>query len=165
MIARTAEAIFSAIQFELADKSVLDLFAGCGQLGLEALSRGAKNAVFIDQSKEAIEIVKANAKQTGLFRQCRISCMDYSEFLKSVSGKEKFDIIFLDPPYSKDMGSEILKKVTRADIVNDGGIVVCETDNDTLCEDMYGLTLRKKYKYGKTYVTIFEKNEESVEEI
>lgn len=155
---RTKEGIFSAIQFELAGKRVLDLFSGCGQMALEALSRGASNAVMIDESAEAVEIIKTNARKSGLIKNCRISRMDYSEYLKSASGKEKFDIIFLDPPYSKSMRDEILKKITRTDILADGCIVVCETDKDEIDSDIYGLKLRKKYKYSRAVVYIFDYN-------
>lgn len=153
---RVKEGLFSAIQFDLRGRRVLDLFCGCGQLSLEALSRGADSAVMIDSSVEAIEIIKQNAKNTNLMKQCRISRMDYSEYLKSASGKEKFDLVFLDPPYSKDMKNEILKKVTRADIFNEGAIVICETNVD-FCdnENLYNLTFRKKYRYGKVFITMF----------
>ncbi len=155
---RTKEGIFSAIQFEITGKRVLDLFSGCGQLALEALSRGAESAVMIDESAEAIEIIKKNAKKTGLIKSCRISRMDYSEYLKSADGREKFDVIFLDPPYSKSMKDEILKKLMRTDILADGCIVVCETDKDEIDGDVHGLTLRKKYKYSRTLTYIFDFN-------
>ena len=156
---RVKEGLFSAIQFELADKKVLDLFAGSGQLALEALSRGAQSAVLIDASTEAVEIIKTNAKNTDLMKQCRISRMDYSEFLKSAALKgEKFDIIFLDPPYAKDMRNEILKKVSRAEICADGALVICETDKEFMGNDetVYDFTLRKIYRYGRVYITMLK---------
>ena len=155
---RTKEGIFSAIQFEIAGKRVLDLFSGCGQMALEALSRGAESAVMIDENAEAVEVIKANAKKTGLIKSCRISRMDYSEYLKSASGREKFDIIFLDPPYSKSMRDEILKKLMRTDILADGCVVICETDMDEIDGDVHGLTLRKKYKYSRAIIYIFDYN-------
>lgn len=156
---RVKEGMFSAIQFEIAGKRVLDLFAGSGQLALEALSRGAESAVIIDESEKAVEIIKNNAKKTNLMKQSRIARQDYSEYLKSAKGREKFGIIFLDPPYAKDMPGEILKKVSRADILSDDGIVVCESDKDNMNEDIYDLEFVKKYKYGSTYVVIFRKKE------
>ncbi len=152
---RVKEGMFSAIQFDIADTRVLDLFAGCGQLALEALSRGADSAVLIDESAEAVEIIKQNAQKTNLYKSCRISRMDYSEYLKSASGKEKFNIVFLDPPYSKDMENEVLKKVARADILADNALVVCETNQETLDHDAHGLEFLKQYKYRLTYVSIF----------
>ena len=166
-IERVKEGMFSAIQFDIKDRRVLDLFSGCGQIGLEALSRGASSAVLIDSSVEAIEIIKQNAKNTNLFKNCKISRMDYSEYLKSAANKEKFDLVFLDPPYSKDMKAEILKKVTRANILNDGAIVVCETNVDFCNEDetVYNLTFKKKYRYGKVYITMFTYNEKNDAEV
>jgi len=164
-IERVKEGMFSAIQFDIAGRRVLDLFSGSGQIGLEAVSRGADSAVLIDASVEAVDIIKQNAKSTGLMKQCRISRMDYSEYLKSAANKEKFDLVFLDPPYAKDMRAEILKKLTRANILNDGAIVVCETNVD-FCEDgenLYNLSFKKKYRYGKVYVTMFIYNEISEE--
>ncbi len=161
---RAKEGIFSAIQFEITDKRVLDLFSGSGQMALEALSRGASSAVLIDENADAIEIIKSNAKKTGLIKSCRISRMDYSEYLKSASGREKFDIVFLDPPYSKSMKDEILKKLTRANILSDGAIVICETDKDDIDGDIYNLTLRKKYKYSRVLTYIFDYHENQKEE-
>ena len=163
---RTKEGVFSAIQFELEGKRILDLFAGTGQMALEALSRGADSAVLIDESPEAIEIIKTNARRTNLLMSCKISRLDYSEYLKSASGKERFDIVFLDPPFSKRMKEEILKKVTRADILADNAIVVCETDRDDIEGDVYGLTLRKKYKYSRiiTYIFDYKRNSDSSKE-
>lgn len=165
-IERVKEGMFSAIQFDIVGRRVLDLFSGCGQIGLEAISRGAESAVLIDASVEAVEIIKQNAKSTGLMKQCRISRMDYSEYLKAASGKEKFDLVFLDPPYAKDMKAEILKKLTRANILNDGAIVICETNVDFCEEDekVYTLNYRKKYRYGKVYVTMFTYNGTECEE-
>lgn len=161
---RVKEGVFSAIQFEIEGKKVLDLFAGSGQMALEAISRGAEKAVLIDENTDAINIILANAKKTGFMKQCVVSRMDYSEYLKSISGKEKFDIVFLDPPYARSMKDEILKKISRADILNDGAILVCETDKDEIDGDIYGLTLRKKYKYSRSLVYIFEYYETSSQE-
>ncbi len=163
---RVKEGLFSAIQFELADRRVLDLFSGSGQLALEALSRGAASAVMIDDNADAVEIIKANAKNTGLIKQCRISRMDYSEYLKSATSKgEKFDLVFLDPPYAKNVKDEVLKKVSRANILNTGAIVVCESDVDYFSdeENAYGLIFRRKYRYGRTFVTLLEMPCESSE--
>ncbi len=166
---RVKEGLFSAIQFELADRTVLDLFAGTAQLSLEALSRGAKSAVIIDSSTDAVEIIKKNAKTTELIKQCKISRMDYSEFLKSASTRgEKFDLIFLDPPYAKDMKNEILKKVSRADICADGAIIVCETAVDFMGDEtkVHTFDLRKVYRYGHTYITLltYGQNDTTTEE-
>ena len=159
-IERVKEGLFSSIQFEITGKKVLDLFSGTGQLALEALSRGAESAVMVDANEKAFEILKTNAKNTGLIKQCKIAKMDYSEYLKSASSKgEKFDIVFLDPPYAKDVKDEVLKKVAKADILNPGAIVACESDKDLFVEgeEVYGLKFRKKYRYGKVYIVLLEK--------
>ena len=156
---RVKEGLFSAIQFELEGRRVLDLFCGSGQLALEAISRGAQSAVMIDDNVNAVEVIKNNAKNTGLMKQCRISRMDYSEYLKSAAAKgETFDLVFLDPPYAKDVKDEVLKKVSRAGILAPGAIVVCESDVDrfTEDEDVYGLKFRRKYRYGRVYITMLE---------
>lgn len=153
---RVKEGIFSAIQFDITGKRVLDLFAGSGQLALEALSRGAESAVLIDESEKAVEIIKQNAKKTNLMKKCRIARQDYSEYLKSANNREKFGIIFIDPPYVKDVPNEVLKKLCRTNIIDNGGIVVCESCRDDMNSDIYNLTFVKKYKYGKTYVAIFQ---------
>lgn len=161
---RVKEGLFSAIQFELEGRRVLDLFCGSGQLALEALSRGAESAVMIDDNVGAVEVIKNNAKNTGLMKQCRISRMDYSEYLKSASAKgEKFDLVFLDPPYAKDVKDEVLKKVSRAGILAPGAIVVCESDVDRFAEDeaVYGLSFRRKYRYGRVFITMLEMPAES----
>ena len=156
---RVKEGLFSAIQFELEGRRVLDLFCGSGQLALEALSRGAESAVMIDDNVSAVEVIKTNAKNTGLMKQCRISRMDYSEYLKSAAAKgEKFDLVFLDPPYAKDVKDEVLKKVARAGILAPGAIVVCESDVDRFTENeaVYGLNFRRKYRYGRVFITMLE---------
>ena len=156
---RVKEGLFSAIQFELDGRHVLDLFCGSGQLALEALSRGAESAVMIDDNASAVEVIKTNAKNTGLMKQCRISRMDYSEYLKSAAAKgEKFDLVFLDPPYAKDVKDEVLKKVARAGILAPGAIVVCESDVDRFTENeaVYGLNFRRKYRYGRVFITMLE---------
>ena len=164
---RVKEGLFSAIQFELDGRRVLDLFCGSGQLALEALSRGAESAVMIDDNVGAVEIIKNNAKNTGLMKQCRISRMDYSEYLKAAAAKgEKFDLVFLDPPYAKDVKDEVLKKVSRAGILASGAIVVCESDVDrfTENEDVYGLRFRRKNRYGRVYITMLEMPESDITE-
>ena len=161
---RVKEGIFSALQFDIEGRRVLDLFAGSGQLGLEALSRGAESAVMIDDNVSAVEVIKNNAKNTGLMKQCRISRMDYSEYLKSAAAKgEKFDLVFLDPPYAKDVKDEVLKKVSRAGILAPGAIIVCESDVDRFAEDeaVYGLSFRRKYRYGRVFITMLEMPAES----
>ncbi len=149
---KVKEAIFSAIQFDLYNSLILDLFAGSGQLGIEALSRGAKSAVFVDNSKKSIEIVKKNLEKTKLIDLSQLFCMNSIDYIK-LSDK-KFDFIFLDPPYNKGILNEILPLLY--DKLNDKGQIICEYEqNLNLPDKIKNLRLKKDYKYGKIKVSIF----------
>lgn len=129
-IDKVKEALFSMIQFDIEGRNVLDLFAGSGQLGLEALSRGAAKATFIDESRKAVDVVIDNAKKTHLFDKCRISASGAIPFLKSAAGKESYDIVFLDPPYGSDLLAQVLKQLSDGKVLAPGAIIVCECDTD-----------------------------------
>jgi RNA methyltransferase, RsmD family len=165
---RVKEAVFSMIQFDIEGRNVLDLFAGSGQMGLEAVSRGAAKATFIDISREVVDIVIANAKKARLFEKCRVSLSDFTPFLKGAKGKEKYNIIFIDPPYNLDIMADVLKKIKNAEICADGCILVCETGASFATEgetfgDYYEVI--KTAKYSRTYITLLTvKNEESGDE-
>ena len=116
------------IQFDIEGRSVLDLFGGSGQLALEALSRGAAKATIIDSSRDAVDVIISNAKKTKLFDKCRISCADYSTFVKHASAGDKYGIIFLDPPYASKFMSDALALIAEHGILTDGGTVVCESE-------------------------------------
>ncbi len=147
------EGVFSAIQFDLHDRLVLDLFGGSGQMALEALSRGASKAVIIDSSRAATEIIKENATKTKLMKQCRIVTADWKEYLRSASGKEKFELVFLDPPYAQGILDEIILKLRNSSVLADNAIIVAESDKDGIPTPVDGWSC-KLYRYGKTYVTI-----------
>lgn len=158
------EGIFSSIQFDIEEKRILDLFAGCGQLGLEALSRGAGSCVFIDNSAAAVEVVKKNAQKTKLFASCKVSCMDYTEYLKSITGKNVvFDYIFVDPPYALGLCPEVVKKIFKSGCIHDGSLIFCESDSpdfdiDVINNSVFGKAeIVKRYKYGKTYVHVIRR--------
>lgn len=127
---RVKEALFSMIQFDIEGRAVLDLFGGSGQLAIEALSRGAARATIIDQSRDAVNIIIENAKKTHLFEKCRISAADYSSFIRGAAGREKYDIVFLDPPYDSGLLPAALESLHKADLYADGAYIVCETDCD-----------------------------------
>ena len=154
---RVKEAVFSIIQFDLPGATVLDLFGGTGQLGIEALSRGAKNAVFVDERDDACKLIRENLKRTKLEGEGRIIHSDYSAFLKSTS--QKFDIIFLDPPYAEVFLENSLNLITQIDILQSGGIIVTERPVEKeLLLDFTGYNRSKDYKYGNTLITLFRKN-------
>jgi len=158
------EGIFSSIQFDLEGRNVLDAFAGTGQLGLEALSRGAAKCVFVDSDAEAFEIIKKNAQKSGLFPKCRILKSEFGEYIKSaVREKAKFDFVFLDPPYGSGTALDSAKRIFKAGLVAPGGKLFCESDdpslvsvedvkNDPVFRDVSELRV---YKYGRTYFYCF----------
>ncbi len=144
------ESLFNIIQFDLEGRRVLDLFAGTGQLGIEALSRGAKSVVFVDESLEAIKTVRANLEH------CKLSGETVREDALSYLGHcGKFDLIFLDPPYAQGLLDKALQKIIQFDILADGGIIICETDIKTevlpLSEPYF---IGREYKYGKVKLSV-----------
>lgn len=149
---RVKEAMFSSIQFETEGAVVLDLFAGSGQLGIEALSRGAKTAVFVDNSKKSLEIVKKNLDITGFTDKAEMYNMNSGDFLKITD--RKFDFMFLDPPYNKGILAEILPQLSKN--LNPDGKIFCEHEqNLVMPEEIQGLCLKKTYKYGKIKVSLY----------
>lgn len=156
------EGVFSAIQFELHDRIVLDLFGGCGQMALEALSRGAERAVIIDSSRAACEIIKENALKTKLMKQCKILVSDWKEYIRTAKGKEKFNLVFLDPPYAEGILDEILRYIQTSDILADNAIIVCESDKNGIPSPIDGWNF-KAYRYGKSHVTMIRTSKEAEE--
>lgn len=129
---RIKGAIFSSIQFDIEGRRVLDLFAGSGQLGLEAMSRGAESVTFVDMEREAMDIVKKNAKSTGFFESCRYSVSDYRNFIRKASGRDTYDLVFIDPPYSMQCAAEALIRIQEASLLSDGAIAVLESGEETV---------------------------------
>ena len=151
---KVKEAVFSAIQFELEGRRILDLFAGSGQLGIEALSRGAKNAVFVDADKNAIKIVKENLAKTKLDGLATVVQTDSIAFLSMTD--KVFDIAFLDPPFETGLLQTALSKI--GEHIADGGTVICEHPFKEELDDEYnGLVRYRDYKYSKTAVTVYRK--------
>ena len=153
---RVKEAIFNIIQFDVPTASVLDLFGGTGQLGIEALSRGANRAVFIDEREDACRLIKENLKRTKLEAFGRVIRSDYMSYLKTC--KDKFDIILLDPPYAEVFLENSLKMITEIDILQSGGIIVTERPfGKELPWEFPGFSRSRDYKYGNTVITIYRK--------
>lgn len=153
---RVKEALFSIINFDLPGASVLDLFGGTGQLGIEALSRDAKSAVFVDASADACQLIRENLKRTKLDGQGRVLRSDYMEYLNKC--RESFDIILLDPPYGEVFLENALKRITEIDILKSNGIIVTERPlGKELPWEFGGYTRSRDYKYGKTLLTIYRK--------
>ena len=153
---RVKEALFSIIQFDIPGARVLDLFGGTGQLGIEALSRGATKAVFVDAGEEACKLIRHNLRLTKLEQEASVIRADYLDYLKR--SKEKFDIIFLDPPYAEVFLENALKLVTEIDILQTNGIIITERPlGKELPWEFPNFSRSKDYKYGKTILTIYRK--------
>lgn len=154
---RVKEALFSIIQFEIPGARVLDLFGGTGQLGIEALSRGAKSAVFVDAGEPACKLIRENLKRTRLEQQGSVVRSDYLQYLNRC--REQFDIILLDPPYAEVFLENALKCITEIDILQSGGIIVAERPlGKELPWEFDGYTRSRDYKYGKVLLTIYRKD-------
>ncbi len=160
---RVKEAIFSAIQFELADRRVLDLFAGSGQMGLEALSRGAEAAVFVDASEDAVRIIRSNIEKCGFSDITRHKISDYRTYLSKAD--DSFDLVFIDPPYAMNASEDSLRRLVKSELLNDGALVVLESGQplDTGALPC-GFTVKKEARYSISYVTIlvYHKEEAAV---
>ena len=154
---RVKEALFSIINFDIPGARVLDLFGGTGQLGIEALSRGAKSAVFVDTGEPACRLIRENLRRAKLEDSAKVIRADYMDYLKRC--RENFDIILLDPPYAEVFLENALKCITEIDILQSGGIIVTERPlGKELPWDFDGYVRSKDYKYGKTLLTIYRKN-------
>ena len=153
---RIKEAVFSSIQFDIENRRVLDLFAGSGQMGLEALSRGAGSVMFIDLAREAIDVVKDNAKTVGFFDRCRYLASDWRNYIRKASGRDKYDLVFIDPPYANECCAEAVRRLVDADMLAAGAIVVTESGTENLSpEEFSDFEIIKSTHYGKkTFVNI-----------
>ena len=153
---RVKEALFSAIQFDIPGANVLDLFGGTGQLGIEALSRGASRAVFVDESDKACRLILENLRRTKLEEQGSVIRSDYMAYLGRCA--EKFSLIILDPPYAEVFLENALKRITEIDILQSGGIIVTERPvGKELAFEFQGYSRSKDYKYGNTLITLYRK--------
>lgn len=152
---RVKESMFSIINFNIPDAVVLDLFSGSGALGIEALSRGAKKCYFVENSKQAADIVRKNIEKTNCGENAILKVMDFKAFLNSVD--EKFDVILLDPPYNKKMCDQAMKIIYERNLLNDGGVIMCETEFGEIITTDF--KKKKNYKYGKISLSLFTKDD------
>ena len=150
---KVKESLFNVIQFDIPGRKVLDLFGGTGQLGIEALSRGAAHCTFIDQRRDAVALIRENLKLCRLEENAKVMQGDSLAFLGSC--REKFDVIFLDPPYHTDLMDRALELVTKIDILSEHGIIICETMADRQLPPMEApYEWGKDYRYGQIKLTI-----------
>ena len=152
---RVKEALFNIIQFNIKNVNVLDLFSGSGALAIEALSRGAKHAVCVDHSSEAIKIIKQNLELTRLSDKAKVINSDYSQALKSFD--EKFDIIFLDPPYETDFLEKSITQIIKLNLLTEDGFFIIETNDRKKVEEIGGLEIYDERKYGKVLLIFARK--------
>lgn len=153
---RVKEAVFSSIQFDIEGRRFLDLFAGSGQMGIEALSRGAVQCSFCDASPGAIEVVRRNLENCGLTEKAQIYKTDYAAFL--ASQREMFDVAFLDPPYKAGLLLPALEKTAR--VMQPYGIIICEHPAEIeLPDEVMGFHRVKRYRYGKINISSYKKEE------
>lgn len=150
---RVKEAMFSAIQFDLMGAVVLDLFAGTGALGIEAISRGSKKVYFVDDNSEAIRIVKKNLE--GICEDHEVVKTNYMTFLNNT--KEKFDVMLLDPPFKSGYGEIALKYIFEHDMLNDNGVVVYEKAKDDEALLNFANVSVKRKVYGSVEVCFLRK--------
>ncbi len=158
---RVKEAVFSMLMGDIEDREVLDLFAGSGQMGLEAVSRGAAHATFADFSPAAIHIIEQNISKTRLGEYCTVVRADYLAFIRK-SREKKFDLIFLDPPYASDFYAPSLREMLNCGLLKPSSIIVCES----AAEDIFGdseladkFNIIKHSKYSNTHITIISPKE------
>ena len=149
------ESIFN-ILFDVTDLSVLDIFAGTGSIGLEAISRGAANVTFVENNKKALKIIKENTKRCGFEGECKMLPLHVDAAIKRLAG-EKFDLIFIDPPYLKDFVRRTIQKVYEARLLEKGCIIICEHHPKELIDNLpESLELYDQRKYGQTLISFIK---------
>lgn len=153
---RVKEGLFSALHFDIEGRRILDLFAGSGQLSLEALSRGAESAVLVDNSAVSIKTIKSNIASCGLEDKTKVYLSDYASFC--AMSKDTFDIAFLDPPYNEGLLMPAIKAVLP--LMSDYGMIICEHPPEVKPEESVGgFVISKTYRYGKVLVTVYRKGD------
>ena len=156
---RVKESLFATIQDYIKDSITLDLFAGSGNLGIEAISNGSKQCYFIDNSKEAINTIKKNIEVLNIKSKSTIILSDWKKALNDFSNQGiKFDLIFVDPPYDYNVYEKILDKVSTLNLLNNQGLIILEHSNLKLKDQYNNLILYKEKKYGNKSVNIYKKN-------
>lgn len=153
---KVKESLFNIIQFDIEGRKALDLFGGTGQLGIEALSRGAAHCTFVDMSRQAAAIIRENVKTVGFDAQAQVQQGDALAFLAGC--REKFDLIFLDPPYQTDLLENCVETVAKFDILSEHGIMVCESALEKQLPELVAPYEKgKEYRYGKIKLTVYRR--------
>ena len=151
---RVKESLFNIIQNDIEDSTVLDLFSGSGAIGLEFLSRGAKRAVLCDSSKDAIKIIKQNVQKTHFEEKVEVYNMEFTKLVERLQN-QKFDIIYIDPPYATDFIKISLEKIIEYELVNENTKIIVETDDETRILNQIekmDVEITDKRKYGRAKI-------------
>ena len=159
---KVKEGVFSALQFDIEGRRALDLFAGTGQMGIEALSRGAASCVFVDRRRDAAQLVRDNLAVCGLSDRAQVVCGDAMGYLAAL--RTRFDLIFLDPPYADDVLERAIAHIARFDILAPHGIIVAECPAEKPLPALSApYRIRREYRYGKIKVTVYRRDGEEKE--
>jgi 16S rRNA (guanine(966)-N(2))-methyltransferase RsmD len=160
--ARVKEALFDILPHDLTGFQVLDLFAGTGNMGIEALSRGATSATLVELSKDAARVIRDNASRVGVARRCRVLGMPVDRALRRLArDNESFDLIFIDPPYGRKLAERTLRLLGAGSLLRNGGAIIAEHSAHDPIDDRYGaLVLRDRRRYGDTQLSFFESQRE-----
>ena len=154
---RVKESLFGMIQNNIKNSTVLDLFAGSGQLGIEAISNGASLCYFIDNNKEVIKILNRNINNLNITDKSKVILSDWKKTLNELSNQGiKFDLIFVDPPYDYNVYEKILDKVSNLNLLNENGLIILEHANLKFKDTYNNLTLYKEKRYGNKSVNIYK---------
>lgn len=159
---RVKESVFNIIQNHVVDGVVVDLFSGTGNLGIEALSRGATKAYFVDQSKKSIEIIKYNLEKTRLYQDAVVLNLEAVPGIVRLAGQQvKADLILMDPPYDKGLIEPTLESIFSNRLLRDQGMIVIEHDrNEKIQEEIHGLVCVRKKDYGNTSISFYQLRED-----
>ena len=156
---RVKQSVFNIIQFDIEGRKVLDLFGGSGQLGLEAMYRGAASCVIVDGDRAAQKAIEANIRNCGFDRNCQLIKGDSFTFLQRQK-KDSYHLIFLDPPYGGELLNRAIAEICRIDILAEGGIMVCESAaDDVILPVQAPYRVARQYRYGHTDLTIITKGD------
>jgi len=151
---RVKESMFNIIAFYLPGTEVLDLFAGFGSLGIEALSRGANRADFVEINKSHLKIIEDNLKKAKLYKQSELYQQDVYLYLKTCS--QKYDLIFMDPPYEKEMTAKAVELIVEHDLLKKEGLIISEKSASEKAAEFDGLSIIKNKRYGNSLLTIYK---------
>ncbi len=155
---RAKEAVFSMLQFDIEGRDVLDLYAGSGQMGLEAVSRGAASAAFVEKAKDAVAVISKNIEKTKLQDSCRVICSDVSDYIKAFRARKKYDIVFIDPPYALHAVAPTVGALIDADMLKETSVIVAESEESDVFEKAPELKemfeILRCTKYGAAHITV-----------